>query len=112
MSKYNAMEETYEPVNLFGKPALFTNLRLDRSTLPEGLYVYDIRSSSKGRAAAIEPYVTIDHLGTVIASEAIDFGKKDHIQIDGERMVLNFAADHDCTTVTDYQHYLSKRQEE
>lgn len=28
-----------------GKPVLFTNMRLDRDTVPEGLFCYDVRDS-------------------------------------------------------------------
>ena len=37
--------EKYQQIELFGKPALFSNGRIDRDKLPEGLYVYDLRGS-------------------------------------------------------------------
>ena len=37
--------EKYQAVELFGKPALFSNGRIDRDKLPEGLYAYDLRGS-------------------------------------------------------------------
>ena len=39
----NAMTEDYEHIELFGKPALFTNARGDTHTVPDGWYVYDLR---------------------------------------------------------------------
>lgn len=32
----NARKETYEHIELFGKPALFTSARIDRLTVPKG----------------------------------------------------------------------------
>ena len=37
----NAMTEEYEHIELFGKPALFTNARVDTHTVPDGWHVYD-----------------------------------------------------------------------
>ena len=39
--------EKYQAVELFGKPALFSNGRIDRDKLPEGLYAYDLRGLDK-----------------------------------------------------------------
>ncbi len=41
--KVNAAEESFELMELFGKTVLFTNMRVDRSTVPDGLYVYEVR---------------------------------------------------------------------
>ena len=41
----NAFTEEYEYIELFGKPGLFTNARIDRDTVPEGWYAYDLRGS-------------------------------------------------------------------
>ncbi len=43
MTKANAMEESFEEVTIFGKPAIFTSLRIDRNTIPRGYYAYEIR---------------------------------------------------------------------
>ena len=36
----NAMTEEFEHIELFGRPVLFTNARVDRETVPEGWYRY------------------------------------------------------------------------
>lgn len=43
MARFNAMTENFEEVEILGKPALFSSLRIDRSTLPKGLYLYEVR---------------------------------------------------------------------
>ncbi len=40
---FNAMTEHYEEITVCGKPALFTSIRIKRDTIPDGLYVYDVR---------------------------------------------------------------------
>lgn len=39
----NAMQERYTEVTVLGKPMLFTDLRIDRATVPKGLYIYEVR---------------------------------------------------------------------
>ena len=36
----NVMTEHYEEITVCGKPALFTNFRIKRDTVPDSLYVY------------------------------------------------------------------------
>ena len=41
----NARTEEFQHIEVFDKPALFTNGRSARDTVPEGWYCYDIRGS-------------------------------------------------------------------
>ena len=67
----DANEETFELVEIDGKETLFTNSRLDRTTVPEGLFCYDIRESEgfSSEPVTLEPYVTVNHWGTVLSKE-------------------------------------------
>ncbi len=66
--------EKYQEVELFGKPALFSNGRIDRDKLPEGLYVYDLRGSDydPGLPVTIQEHVVVNHAATVIAAAPIE----------------------------------------
>ena len=35
---YDAQKVTYQEVTIFDRPALFTECRIDRATVPEGVY--------------------------------------------------------------------------
>jgi hypothetical protein len=76
--RVNAREERYEHVELFGKPALFTNSRIDRSTVPRGFYCYDLRGSDNdpGRLATIESSITVNHAGTILTPEPVSIPKE------------------------------------
>ena len=41
--KYNAIDEKYDLVEVFGEPMLFTCSRIELNTVPQGLYVYEVR---------------------------------------------------------------------
>ena len=58
----------------------FTNSRVDRSTLPEGWYAYDIREGEE-EFAALEPSVTVNHGGTFITNTEIPINEKGYFDI-------------------------------
>ncbi|MDR0851740.1 MAG: hypothetical protein LBN36_04545 [Clostridiales Family XIII bacterium] len=73
----NILEAEFETVELFGKTALFTNSRIDRDSVPEGYFVYDLRHGDSGNPVAVEPFVGANHAGTVIMTEPLKFKKAD-----------------------------------
>ncbi len=78
-------ESDYELIELFGKPALFTNERLTLNDIPLGLNLYHIRmSDDNGMFAALEPEVKVNHGGSVITSENIDLGEEGYIEFTDE----------------------------
>jgi len=75
MIPIDATNEKFSLIKLFGNPALFTSLRLDRKTIPDGLHAYDIRHADDDGfdAAGIKPYVMVNHMGTVVIKEKLEF---------------------------------------
>ncbi len=74
MKPINANEAGYESFEILGHNALFTSLRIDRKTLPDGLYAYDLRDCDdcSGDPAELKSYVMVNHWGTVITKEPIE----------------------------------------
>lgn len=52
-------------------PYMFTNMRIDRESLPEGFVAYDVRDECDGEFLEIKPYVLINHWGTIIGINPI-----------------------------------------
>ena len=73
--------EKYDLIELFGKPALFTGERLSKAKIPEGLYVCHVRGDDEttGGFAELAPRVLVNHFGSIITKEPIDFGKEGFI---------------------------------
>lgn len=95
--KVNAMTEVFEHIELFGKPVLFTNARVDRETVPEGWYRYNIRGSDydPSKLCTLEREVGVNHAGTILSPEEIPLSEgKDYRPIResqnflGENMTL------------------------
>lgn len=96
MKPINANETGYERFEILGHDALFTSLRIDRKSLPEGLHAYDLRDCDdcSGEPCEIKSHVMVNHWGTVIVKEPIE-GADDGIVLDendynylGEEMTL------------------------
>ena len=45
MALFDAAKEGYELTEIDGRPVLFTNMRLNRDTVPAGIFCYDVRDS-------------------------------------------------------------------
>lgn len=80
-------KEQYQEIELFDKPALFSNGRIDRDKLPEGLFCYDLRGSDDdpGAPVTVEARVAVNHAGAVILAEPLDFGEDGYLVL-GEDM--------------------------
>ena len=89
-----AENEDYELIEFCGQPALFTNERLDDSKIPEGLHCYHLRESDDGdHFCSVEPKVGVNHGGSVIVNEPIDFGEQGYIALSDETSP-NFLGEH------------------
>lgn len=69
--------EKYQEIEIFDVPGLFSNGRIDPATIPEGMYVYDLRGSDDdpGQPIAVESHVTVNHAGSVITAKPLDLGE-------------------------------------
>ena len=78
-------EEKLDVIEVLDRRALFSNGRLMPEEIPEGLYAYDLRHSDEScRFCSIEPKVLVDHGGTVLMKDILDFGTSDQILLDYE----------------------------
>lgn len=76
-------EEKLDVIEVLEAKALFSNGRLLPEEIPEGLYAYDLRESDDGdRFVSIEPNVAVNHGGTVLMKELLDFGENGYIGFD------------------------------
>jgi len=62
----------FEEIEIFGLPALYTFLRIDKSTLPQNIFVYEVRSDENGAIATLEKYVAVNFIGSIITQESIE----------------------------------------
>ena len=71
----------YQLMEIANQEALFSNGRFDRDSLPEGLFCYDIRDDSYGNAARLEPSVVVNHFGSIVTRQPIEFPAEGYIDL-------------------------------
>lgn len=103
MVRANAKTEKFDLIKLAGHLVLYSNLRVDRSTVPEELFVYDIRHADEdwGYAAELKSSVLVNHMATILSDHEIllpDFG--DTLVLDNNLEFLDVSL-----TLDEYQKY-------
>ena len=86
-------DEKLDVIEILDRRAMFSNGRLLPEEVPEGLYAYDLRHSDDGdRFCTVEPKVGVNHGGTVLMRDILDFGENGYIPLD-ENTEPNFLGD-------------------
>lgn len=76
-------EADFTEVEINGVSALFTDLRIDRNTLPPGVSAYDIRSSDDGEPfGTIEPSVWVNHTGTIVTLTPFTLNSDNYLPVE------------------------------
>lgn len=69
-------ETTFQTVSVNGNPYMFSDLRIERNTIPPDLYVYNLADNdSDGRPVMASPYVCINYFGTIIGRDPLPVEK-------------------------------------
>ena len=73
MYSINAGTARFEEVEILGIPALFTTLRVDRTTVPKGMYAYDMQTDPEdwSQPCLLGRHITVEHFGTVLTASPI-----------------------------------------
>ena len=111
----NASTEEFQHVELLGKYALFTNGRIDRSTVPEGWYCYDFRGSDDdpGELRYIEESVAVNHAGSILMPEKLELPASGRLDVrdefgfldEGEMTLHEFCEVHELPYPTEEEQY-------
>ena len=82
----NARTEKFQHLEVFDKPALFTNGRIARDTVPKGWYCYDMRGSDDdpGELCYMEENVVVNHAGSVLMPEKLAMPKSGRLDVRDE----------------------------
>lgn len=94
---YNELsEEDFDDMVIYGPNDLeihgrFTNSRIDKSTLPENIYAYDMREAESGLSTIEKNIVTVDFGGTFLCETEINFQGKDFLDILSEESEWSYS---------------------
>lgn len=74
----------YQSMELLGVKGLFTNLRVDRESLPEGFYKYSLREGEDDFFSSVDKNVWANHMGDFICKQELDLAGQDEYDIFGD----------------------------
>ena len=113
--KVNVRTEEFQHLELFGKYALFTNGRIDRSAVPEGWNCYDFRGTDDdpGELRYIEESVVVNHAGSILIPEKLELPASGRLDVrdelsfleEGEMTLHEFCEVHDLPFPTEEEKY-------
>ena len=108
-----ANDEQYQEIELFDKPGLFSNGRIARDNLPEGVYYYDLRGSDydPGEPVCVEEQVVVNHAGSVLLTEPLELAEDGRLMLTEEEG-LNFVGGFSTLTQFLQEHRKDRHTEE
>ena len=101
MPRLDAMAGSFEEVTILDMPALFTPGRVDRGTVPQGYYLYEIRHDDdcQGDAVQVSMSILVNHWGSIVTNAEIPLPSDGCLDIDPEDMAYDAG---DCHTMGDF----------
>lgn len=113
----NIREAEMQHAKLFGHSVLYTNWLIDRNTVPDGWYCYDLRGTDKSptKAAMLVEQADFHHVGTVLSPVLLKRKSSEYRRINrqfcllGELMDLeHFCEEHDIEYPADNRKYIPR----
>lgn len=98
--------EEYQQAEFYDVPALFSNGRVDRESLPEGIFCYELRGADydPGHPLTVEEHVTVNHAATILTAVPVTMPEQKSLRLgDG----LNFTGGEQ--TIPEYLQEMAER---
>lgn len=76
MMRLDYRTEKFQKVSVCGIPCDFSDMRIDRSTVPEGRYQYEVADDDEGQGdpARVQRGVLVNFFGTLISDVPLPLG--------------------------------------
>ena len=98
---YDASKEDFIEATIFGKPALFTSIRIIPFTVPRGYHLYEIRHDDdcQGDAVQIARNVIVNRWGSLITRDKLKLPADGYLDIEPEDLKYGTG---DCRRMKDF----------
>lgn len=108
MYPIDAATERFEAVEILGIPGLFTTQRVNRATVPKGMYAYELQTSADdwSQPCLLARHITVEHFGTVLTASPIALPHSGYLDLHPGALDEKNGAEH-LTTREFEQKYLS-----
>lgn len=83
MYPLDATKETFETVEIIGIPGLFTTQRVNRATVPKGMYLYEMQTDEEdwSQPCLLGRHITVEHFGTVLTASPITLNENGYLDL-------------------------------
>lgn len=82
MDHIDVTKKKLSEIEVKGRLALFTDLRVDKETVPDGMYCYALRHGDDfGIPCSIEEKVAVNYFGAILTTEPFDFENRRYIEV-------------------------------
>lgn len=100
--KYDAKKAAYQEVTILGRPALFAECRIDNSTVPKGLYRYELRHGDEnwGDPVSLSRNIIVNYYGAVLTREPFQLPIEGWIPLEDDSLSFQ---DGGCRTLAEFQ---------
>lgn len=77
MRRVNFNDEKFQDVTVKGISCKFSDMRIDRDTVPDGLYLYEVAGDddSGGEPARVKEAILVNFIGTLITAIELPLGE-------------------------------------
>lgn len=84
MKRLDYTTKLFEKVNVCGVPCEFSDMRIDRSTVPKGKYQYEVADDdeSSGDPARVKSGIMVNFFGTLICDKPLPIGEDGVLWLD------------------------------
>ena len=98
----NANDIIYDEVTVLGTPALFTDWRVDRATIPAGMFLYEVRhaDSDWGDPCQLAWGILVNFYGTILTAKPMDIPESGYL--DFESGDWAYVEDNACATIPEF----------
>ncbi len=111
MARYHAGKEVFLEITVLGKPALFHDMRIERDSVPKGLYLYEVRHDDDGCGDVVQiaKGIMVNHFGSILTREPIRLPPGGYLDIEPEKD-WNFGAGNTLTVEEFMKKYPLRRK--
>jgi hypothetical protein len=102
IKRKNANEIIYDEVTLLGIPAMLTDWRVDRASLPAGVNLYELRHADEdwGAPCQLARGIFVNFYGTLLTTQPIHIPESGYLDFESSGLV--YVDDDACATLDEF----------
>lgn len=106
----DASKIIYDEVSLLGHPALLTDWRVDRTTVPDGFHLYELRHADEdwGDPCQIAKGILVNFYGSILTLQPFQLPSHGYLDFDSSALV--YVEEDSCATLGEFLQKHSKEE--